>query len=66
MAIVLNPQPGDEDSFTTWIFWSAEYEKHPDLLLSAEVDLDWYEEGADLEIVGPAVEKEGILIYPAE
>ena len=66
LAIVLKPEPGDTDAFTTSIFWMANWKRSPDLHLSHPVDLQWYEKGADLARVGPGVERDGKLLYSVE
>ncbi len=63
LAIVLNRNSGDSDTFTTWIFWHADWIKNRDLSLSRQVDIQWYEKGAGLERVGPGVERDGVLLY---
>jgi predicted nucleotidyltransferase len=50
-------------SFAEWWDWHEEYNSSPDLQLSVEVDLEWYEKDAGLEIVGPGVENDGVLLY---
>lgn len=64
LAIGIIAQPGDSDSFTTWMFWKQAYDEGPDLKLSVEAQLEWYEEGAGLERVGTGVERDGVLLYP--
>jgi len=65
LALVMEPSWNfDNDAFTTWMFWHDRYKTKPDLTLSAEVHLEWYEAGADLQRVGPGVEKDGIKLYP--
>jgi hypothetical protein len=66
LAVVMNTQPGDTNAYTTWIFWKSECDKAPDLHLSCPIQLEWYEKGADLKVVGPAVERDGILLYSTE
>lgn len=63
LAIEVIVQPGDSDSFTTWMYWKQDYDEAPDLHLSVEVQLEWYEEGAGLTRVGPGVEKDGVLLF---
>jgi predicted nucleotidyltransferase len=49
--------------FELWFDWHSRYERHPDLHLSHPPHLEWFREDADLERVGPAVRKDGILLY---
>jgi hypothetical protein len=63
LAIVMNQAEGDGSAWATWIYWHQDYEKSPDLKLSVEAHLEWYEKDAGLERVGPGVEQDGILIY---
>lgn len=63
LAIEVSAQLGDSDSFTTWMYWKQDYDEAPDLHLSVEVQLEWYEEGAGLTRVGPGVEKDGVLLF---
>lgn len=63
LAIVMQPKDG-VDTFARWSFWHSDYKESPDLQLSAEVHLEWYEEGADLERVGTGVERDGIRLFP--
>ena len=63
LALSFFPQPGDSDSFTTWMFWHGDWQDAPDLQLTHPIDIEWYEQGSDLKIVGPAVEREGVLLF---
>ncbi len=63
--LAVEMKPNDEESiYTTWIYWHRDYLQAPDLHLTHEVQLEWYEKNAGLEKVGPGVEKDGLLIYP--
>ena len=55
-----------EMEFLEWFDWHPKYKENPDLHLSHEVRLDWYERGAGLEIIEPAVVEDGILLYSVE
>lgn len=63
LAIEVSAQLGDSDSFTTWMYWKQDYDASPDLHLSVEVQLEWYEKDAGLERVGKGVEKDGVLLF---
>jgi predicted nucleotidyltransferase len=62
LALVMRPTE-DKDAYNVWRAWHDAYQKNPDLHLSHQVQLEWYEKGCGLEIVGPAVEREGMLLY---
>lgn len=62
LAIEMIPTAHD-DPFNVWLEWHDRYEKSPDLHLTHEVDLEWYEKGAGLERVAPSVERFGVLLY---
>ncbi|MEM9058965.1 MAG: nucleotidyltransferase domain-containing protein [Pseudomonadota bacterium] len=61
LAIRTWPDEGRKNSYAVWMFW--EEKKDPDLRLSHDVHLEWYDKGADLQYVGPGVERDGRLIY---
>ncbi len=63
LAIEIIAQPGDSDSYTTWVYWKQDFDEAPDLHLSAQVQLEWYEKDAGLTRVGPGVEKDGVLLF---
>ena len=66
LAIMMNMRAGDENAFATWIFWQEDFKENPDLHLSSEIHLQWYEKNEGLERVGPGVENDGILLYTAK
>ena len=66
VAIVMNQGPGDANALATWMFRHERYKKSPDLHLSQDVHLEWYEKGAGLEWVAPGVERDGVLLYTDE
>jgi predicted nucleotidyltransferase len=50
--------------FAGYIFWHASFKAKPDLQLSHTVDLQWHHPNAtDLEIVGPGVRRDVILLF---
>lgn len=55
-----------DEAFNTWCGFHDEFIEKPDLHLNHEVDLEWYAKDANLDRVGPGVEKDGILLYPEE
>jgi len=63
LAISMNTGPDPALSYGTWFYWKMEYDLKPDLMLPYTIQLEWYEYGADLEVVGPAVKRDGVLIY---
>jgi predicted nucleotidyltransferase len=52
-----------EDSLGSWMQWIQGCRNSPDLVLSAQPHLERYEKGAELKIVGPAVEVDGVLLF---
>lgn len=66
LAIEMRITDNSDSSWAGYMFWHQEYKENPDLHLSHEVDLNWYDKDAKLERVGPGVEKDGILIYCTE
>ena len=63
LAIMMDMRAGDGNTLATWIFWQADFKENPDLHLSSEIHLEWYEKDEGLERVGPGVENDGILLY---
>jgi predicted nucleotidyltransferase len=55
-----------DDSYNVWWGWHERYKANPDLHLSHEVHLEWYEKDAGLERVGKGVERDGKLLYSAD
>ena len=64
LAIVTRLDTGQDNADAVWMFWHQDFKETPDLHLSHEVHLEWYEDGAGSERVGRGVERDGILIYP--
>lgn len=62
LAIVMNA-PDADAAFAMWCGWRSDYKENPDLNLSVEAHLEWYEASAGLERVGTGVERDGVLIY---
>tara|TARA_R110001606_G_scaffold54703_1_gene133972 strand:- start:1279 stop:1608 length:330 start_codon:yes stop_codon:yes gene_type:complete len=53
-----------EARYGSWMFWDDENKKGRRLILPYPVQLEWYDpEDVTLEIVGPAVRTDGILVY---
>ncbi len=63
LGIVMNVMPGNSNASATWMDWFPRYKKNPDLQLSYQVQLEFYEKSAGLDKVGPGVEQDGIRIY---
>jgi hypothetical protein len=63
LAIVMRGTGDADRAYNEWSKWHYEYSQGPDLHLSHRVHLEWYEKGAGLERVGPAVERDGVLLY---
>lgn len=64
LAIVMDAPDADE-AYGMWSGWHSDFEKDPDLHISAKIDLQWYHVDAGLERVSPGVERDGILLYVA-
>lgn len=64
LAIVMRRDEGQDNAFAVWVFWNKT--EKPNLHLSHEVHLEWYEKDAGLKRVGPGFEKDGILLYSVE
>ena len=62
LAVVMRPDEGQDNAYAVWVFW--EEHKNPNLILTHDVHLEWYEEGAGLKQVGSGVENDGIKLYP--
>ena len=58
------PADPDDGTYSVWSNFIANYRDASQLELTSDVHLEWYEPGAGLERVGPAVERDGIQIYP--
>ncbi len=64
LAIVMNASDANT-AFAMWSGWRSDYKESPDLHLSGEAHLEWYEPNAGLERVGKnGVEQDGLLLYP--
>lgn len=59
LAIEVVAQPGDANSFATWMYWHAAYKEAPDLHLSAKPHPLWI----GWEEVGQGVENDGELLF---
>jgi len=46
-----------------WFGWHSIYKEKPDLSLSAEAHLEWYQPNEGLVYVGKGVKKDGVLLY---
>ncbi|WP_282064945.1 nucleotidyltransferase domain-containing protein [Aliiroseovarius marinus] len=66
LALVMRATSGSSSGFETWFDWHKSYKEAPDLKLSHEPHLEWYEADADLETVGSGVQRDGILLYRRE
>ncbi len=53
-----------EMPWTTWFNWHNKFKSDPDLNLGAPIHLECLDEDLGSEVVGPAVKKEGIRLYP--
>ena len=59
LAIEVIAQPGDANSFATWMYWHSAHKEAPDLHLSAEPHPLW----VGWEEVEQGVEKDGVLLF---
>ena len=62
LAVRMMPT-GHDDAYNVWWEWHDRYKKCPDLHVGNPVHLEWYEEDSSLERVGPAVARDGVLLY---
>ncbi|MEW5421056.1 nucleotidyltransferase domain-containing protein [Amorphus sp. 3PC139-8] len=63
LAIRLFQRPNDSNMLTTWIWCKHLWAEKPDLTLSHPIHMELYEEGENLQYVGPGVERDGILLF---
>lgn len=55
--------PNADKAYSMWSNFKDYFKEAPDLVLSAELHLEWYEKDAGLTKVGPGVEKDGVLLF---
>lgn len=63
LAIVM-AAPSADAAYSLWSNFNDDFQESPDLNLSVEAHLEWYEPNAGLERVGKnGVEQDGLLLY---
>lgn len=62
LAIVMDA-PNADKAYSMWSGFKDDFDEAPDLHLSAEVQLEWYEKDAGLGKVGTGVETDGVLLF---
>lgn len=55
--------PNADKAYSMWSNFKDDFDEEPDLALSVEVHLEWYEKDAGLTRVGPGVENDGVLLF---
>lgn len=55
--------PNPDKAYSMWSAFKSDFDEAPDLHLSAEVQLEWYEKDAGLKKVGPGVATDGMLLF---
>jgi predicted nucleotidyltransferase len=57
--------PNGDAAYRAWSAFHSDFEESPDLNLTVEAHLEWYEPNAGLDRVGKCgVERDGVLLYP--
>ena len=62
--IAVHVEASDGENFAEWIFSGDKWESELNLLLPVKVDLDLANPDISSDIVGPAIAREGIMVYP--
>jgi hypothetical protein len=62
LAIVMDAPDADK-AYSVWSGFKSHFNEAPDLHLSAEVHLEWFEKDAGLGKVGTGVETDGVLLF---
>jgi predicted nucleotidyltransferase len=58
--------PDADQAYRMWSALKSEFDEAPELHLSAQVQLEWFAENANLGKVGTGVQTDGILLFERE